>query len=69
MAIQTQLRGPGRVTAHRQEQRTEVGIVDVEVVVIDVDRLIARDTSQYAAKSRRISRQQLTHEPPITNPQ
>src|SRR5208283_5460181 len=41
--VQTQLGGPGRVTAHFEEQRAKVRVVDVEVVVVDVNRLVARE--------------------------
>jgi GxxExxY protein len=41
--VQTQLGGLGRIAAHFEEQRAEAGIVNVEIVVIDVDRLVARE--------------------------
>jgi len=41
--VQTQLDGPGRIAAHFAEQRAEIGIVNVEIVVIDVDRLVTRE--------------------------
>ena len=41
MPVQAQLQAPGGVAADLQEDRPEVLIVDVKVVVIDVDRLVA----------------------------
>src|ERR1035437_2804620 len=41
MSVQAQLRAPRRVAANFDEQRTEVRIINVEIVVVDVDRLVA----------------------------
>src|SRR5215469_17925284 len=41
MAVQAQLGSPRRVAAHLQKQRPEVGIVNVEVVVVHIHGLIA----------------------------
>src|ERR1041385_2999128 len=41
MAVQAQLDSPWRVAAHLHEQRPKVFVVDVEVVVVDVNRLVA----------------------------
>jgi hypothetical protein len=41
VSVQAQLRAPWRIAANFQEQRAEVGVIDVEVVVVDVDRLAA----------------------------
>src|SRR5439155_23860881 len=41
MPVQAQLQAPGGVAADLQEDGPEVLIVDVKVVVIDVDRLVA----------------------------
>ena len=40
MPVQTQLGGPRRVAAHFHEQRPEIAIVDVEIVVVHVDPLV-----------------------------
>src|SRR5262249_52879756 len=34
---------PGRITAHLDKQRAEVGIINIKVVVVHVDRLVARE--------------------------
>ncbi len=41
MSVQAELDSPRRIAADLQEQRSEVLVVDVEVIVIDVDRLVA----------------------------
>ncbi len=41
MPVQAKLDTPWRVTADLEEQRAELFVVDVEVIVIDVDRLVA----------------------------
>src|ERR1041384_5913155 len=43
MTVQTQLGRPRRVAAHFEKQRAEVRIIDVEVVMIDVNRLVASE--------------------------
>lgn len=43
MPVQAQLGCPRRITAYLQEQRSELGIVKVEVVVVHVNRLVARE--------------------------
>ena len=39
--VQTQLHTPRRVAADLEKQRAELFVIDVEIVVIDVDRLVA----------------------------
>ena len=39
--VQAQLHTPRRVTADLEEQRAELLVIDVEVVVINIDRLVA----------------------------
>src|SRR5580700_3232871 len=41
MPVQTQLDSPRRIAAHFQKQRSEVLVVDVEVVVVDVNCFVA----------------------------
>ena len=41
--VQAQLGGPWRIAAHFEEHGAEVGIVNVEVVVVHLDRLVARE--------------------------
>ena len=43
MPVQAQLGPPRRVAAHLQEQRPEVLVIDVEIVVVHVDGLVARE--------------------------
>jgi hypothetical protein len=38
--VQTELDSPGRVAAYLDEERTEVFVINVEVVVVDIDRLV-----------------------------
>jgi hypothetical protein len=40
MAIDAQLNSPRRVAAHLDEQRTELLVINVEVVMVEVDRLV-----------------------------
>src|SRR3974377_1110689 len=40
MPVQAQLGAPRRVSAKLEEQRSEIGVVDIEVIVVDVDRLV-----------------------------
>ena len=40
MSVQAQLDAPGRIATDLQEQRTEVFIVDIEVIVVYVDRFV-----------------------------
>src|SRR5215467_8574836 len=42
MPIEAQLGAPWRIAAHLQKQRPEIRIVNVEVVVVHVDGLVAR---------------------------
>jgi hypothetical protein len=42
MSVQAQLGAPRRIAAYFDEQRTEIGVVNVEVVVVHVDGLVAR---------------------------
>jgi hypothetical protein len=39
--VQAQLHAPRRVTANLQKQRAELLVINVEIVVIDLDRLVA----------------------------
>jgi len=51
--VQAELQTPGRITARLQEDRPEVLVVDVKVVVIDVDGLVAivlKGTPLFAAR-------------------
>jgi hypothetical protein len=41
--VQAQFGSPRRIAAHFDEQRAEVGIVDVEVAVIHINGLVARE--------------------------
>jgi hypothetical protein len=41
MAIDAPLNSPRRVAAHLDEQRIEVLVINVEVVMVDADRLVA----------------------------
>ena len=41
MSVEAQLDSPRRIAAHFQKQRPEVHVVDVEVVMVDVNRLVA----------------------------
>ena len=43
MPVQAQLGSPRRIAAHFQEQRPEIGVVDVEVVMVHVDGLVPRE--------------------------
>src|SRR6516164_9637776 len=40
MPVQAQLGAPRRIAANLDEQRSEIGVVDIEVIVVDVDRLV-----------------------------
>jgi len=40
MPVQAELDSPRRVAAYLDEKRTELFVVDIEVVVVDVDRLV-----------------------------
>jgi hypothetical protein len=43
MSFQAQLDAPRRVAAHFHEQRPEIRIVNVEIVVVHADRFVALD--------------------------
>ena len=42
MPVQAQLGPPRRIAANFEEHRAEIGIINIEVVVVDVDGLVAR---------------------------
>ena len=41
--IQAELGSPWRVAAHLQKQRPKIDIVNIEIVVVHVDRIVARE--------------------------